>query len=50
MVGLWKYVEIDTPRIYMTSKYIHAGQLSLKLPWVGFELTTLHVLSERSTN
>ena len=35
-------------------KYIHPEQLSLfskkKLPWVGFEPTTLRVLGERSTN
>ena len=35
-------------------KYIHPEQLSLfskkKLPWVGFEPTTLRVLGERSTS
>ena len=35
-------------------KYIHPEQLSLfskkKLPWVGFEPTTLRILGERSTS
>ena len=41
--------------IYMInqSKYVHPEQLSLfskkKLPWVGFEPTTLRILDERST-